>query len=92
MTVQEAVSELKYLGRIKILNLVPLMGYCLASEQLITIYDYMENGSLHICFTIFVLDSGTTSPETVDNGGISLEDIGFARNELEFSLEKTKVF
>ncbi|KAI3751055.1 hypothetical protein L2E82_22073 [Cichorium intybus] len=47
MTDQEAASELEYLGRIKILNLVPLMGYCLASEQRIAIYDDIENISLH---------------------------------------------
>lgn len=47
MTDQEAASELEYLGRIKHLNLVPLMGYCLAGEQRIAIYDYMENGNLH---------------------------------------------
>ncbi|GJU17668.1 probable LRR receptor-like serine/threonine-protein kinase, partial [Tanacetum coccineum] len=47
MTDQEAASELEYLGRIKHPNLVPLMGYCLAGEQRIAIYDYMENGNLH---------------------------------------------
>ncbi|KAL4589900.1 hypothetical protein LXL04_002812 [Taraxacum kok-saghyz] len=43
----EAATELEYLGRIKHQNLVPLMGYCLAGEQRIAIYDYMENGNLH---------------------------------------------
>ncbi|XP_071686093.1 probable LRR receptor-like serine/threonine-protein kinase At2g24230 [Rutidosis leptorrhynchoides] len=47
MTDQEAESELEYLGRIKHPNLVPLTGYCLAGEQRIVIYDYMENGNLH---------------------------------------------
>ncbi|MFS7981849.1 putative protein kinase RLK-Pelle-LRR-VII-2 family [Helianthus anomalus] len=47
MTDQEAANELEYLGRIKHPNLVPLMGYCLAGEQRIMIYDYMENGNLH---------------------------------------------
>ncbi|KAL7600004.1 hypothetical protein Lser_V15G23819 [Lactuca serriola] len=47
MTDQEAATELEYLGRIKHPNLVPLMGYCLAGEQRIAIYDYMENGNLH---------------------------------------------
>ncbi|KAI3805453.1 hypothetical protein L1987_27851 [Smallanthus sonchifolius] len=47
MTDQEAARELEYLGRIKHPNLVPLSGYCLAGEQRIAIYDYMENGNLH---------------------------------------------
>lgn len=46
MTDQEAARELEYLGRIKHPNLVPLTGYCLAGEQRICIYDYMENGNL----------------------------------------------
>nr|XP_043626273.1 probable LRR receptor-like serine/threonine-protein kinase At2g24230 [Erigeron canadensis] len=47
MTDQEAARELEYLGHIKHPNLVPLMGYCIAGEQRIAIYDYMENGNLH---------------------------------------------
>ncbi|XP_073296611.1 probable LRR receptor-like serine/threonine-protein kinase At2g24230 [Primulina huaijiensis] len=46
MTDQEAAKELEYLGRIKHPNLVPLTGYCLAGDQRIAIYDYMENGNL----------------------------------------------
>lgn len=46
MTDQEAARELEYLGRIKHPNLVPLTGYCLAGEQRIALYDYMENGNL----------------------------------------------
>ncbi|KAL8502470.1 hypothetical protein ACS0TY_021564 [Phlomoides rotata] len=46
MTDQEASREFEYLGRIKHPNLVPLTGYCLAGEQRIAIYDYMENGNL----------------------------------------------
>ncbi|XP_047946137.1 probable LRR receptor-like serine/threonine-protein kinase At2g24230 [Salvia hispanica] len=46
MTDHEAAKELEYLGRIKHPNLVPLTGYCLAGEQRIAIYDYMENGNL----------------------------------------------
>ncbi|CAL1414946.1 unnamed protein product [Linum trigynum] len=46
LTEQEAARELEYLGRIKHPNLVPLTGYCLAGEQRIAIYDYMENGNL----------------------------------------------
>ncbi|GLT43702.1 hypothetical protein SLA2020_176340 [Shorea laevis] len=46
LTDQEAAKELEYLGRIKHPNLVPLTGYCLAGDQRIAIYDYMENGNL----------------------------------------------
>ncbi|XAR65568.1 Non-specific serine/threonine protein kinase [Bertholletia excelsa] len=46
MTDQEAARELEHLGRIKHPNLVPLMGYCLAGDQRIAIYEYMENGNL----------------------------------------------
>ncbi|CAI0394503.1 unnamed protein product [Linum tenue] len=46
LTEQEAARELEYLGRIKHPNLVPLTGYCLAGDQRIAIYDYMENGNL----------------------------------------------
>ncbi|KAD6794978.1 hypothetical protein E3N88_05874 [Mikania micrantha] len=47
ITDQEAANELEYLGRIKHPNLVPLIGHCLAGDQRIMIYDYMENGNLH---------------------------------------------
>ncbi|KAE9609797.1 hypothetical protein Lal_00006415 [Lupinus albus] len=46
LTDQEAARELECLGRIKHPNLVPLTGYCVAGDQRIAIYDYMENGSL----------------------------------------------
>jgi Leucine-rich repeat (LRR) protein len=46
LTDQEAARELEYLGGIKHPNLVPLTGYCLAGDQRIAIYDYMENGNL----------------------------------------------
>lgn len=44
---QEAAAELEFLGKIKHPNLVPLVGYCLAGDQRIAIYDFMENGTLH---------------------------------------------
>ncbi|EYU35320.1 hypothetical protein ABFS82_10G122600 [Erythranthe guttata] len=46
MTDEEAAREFEYLGRIKHPNLVPLTGYCLAGEQRIAIYEYMDNGNL----------------------------------------------
>lgn len=47
MTDEETAREFEYLGRIKHPNLVPLTGYCLAGDQRIALYDYMENGNLH---------------------------------------------
>ncbi|CAD5190844.1 unnamed protein product [Musa acuminata subsp. malaccensis] len=46
VTDQEAAKELERLGQIKHPNLVPLAGYCLAGDQRIAIYDYMDNGNL----------------------------------------------
>ncbi|CAN1166714.1 Probable LRR receptor-like serine/threonine-protein kinase At2g24230 [Linum perenne] len=46
LTEHEAARELEFLGRIKHPNLVPLTGYCLAGDQRIALYDYMENGNL----------------------------------------------
>ncbi|XP_068652960.1 probable LRR receptor-like serine/threonine-protein kinase At2g24230 [Aristolochia californica] len=46
MSDQEAAKELEYLGQVKHPNLVPLIGYCLAGDQRIAIYEYMENGNL----------------------------------------------
>ncbi|KAJ4755002.1 Leucine-rich repeat protein kinase family protein [Rhynchospora pubera] len=47
MTDQDAERELERLGRIRHPNLVPLTGYCLAGDQRIAIYEYMENGNLY---------------------------------------------
>ncbi|XP_078443253.1 leucine-rich repeat protein kinase family protein [Wolffia australiana] len=41
-----AARELDRLGRIRHPNLVPLAGYCIAGDQRIAIYDYMDNGNL----------------------------------------------
>eukprot|EP00268_Persea_americana_P057231 TRINITY_DN6841_c1_g2_i1.p1 TRINITY_DN6841_c1_g2~~TRINITY_DN6841_c1_g2_i1.p1 ORF type:complete len:860 (+),score=168.55 TRINITY_DN6841_c1_g2_i1:73-2652(+) len=46
MTDEEIARELERLGRIKHPNLVPLIGYCLAGDQRIAMYEYMENGNL----------------------------------------------
>ncbi|XP_073144346.1 probable LRR receptor-like serine/threonine-protein kinase At2g24230 [Henckelia pumila] len=75
MTDQEAARELEYLGRIKHPNLVPLTGYCLAGDQRIAIYDYMENGNLQNLLYDLPLGVQTTedwSTDTweVENNGI----------------------
>lgn len=46
LTDHEVSRELERLGRIKHPNLVPLTGYCLAGDQRIAIYEFMENGNL----------------------------------------------
>ncbi|XP_042485694.1 nodulation receptor kinase-like [Macadamia integrifolia] len=40
-------NELKLLSAIQHENLVPLLGYCSESDQLILVYSFMSNGSLH---------------------------------------------
>ncbi|KAH7546179.1 hypothetical protein FEM48_Zijuj01G0173100 [Ziziphus jujuba var. spinosa] len=76
LTDQEAARELEYLGRIKHPNLVPLTGYCLAGDQRIAIYDYMENGNLQNLLHDLPLGVQTTDDwstdtwEEDDNNGI----------------------
>lgn len=76
MTDQEAARELEHLGRIKHPNLVPLTGYCLAGDQRIAIYDYMENGNLQNLLHDLPLGVQTTEDwstdtwEEDDNNGI----------------------
>ncbi|CAL5376294.1 unnamed protein product [Camellia sinensis] len=76
MTDQEAATELEHLGRIKHPNLVPLTGYCLAGDQRIAIYDYMENGNLQNLLHDLPLGLQTTEDwstdtwEEDDNNGI----------------------
>ncbi|KAL3643065.1 hypothetical protein CASFOL_013880 [Castilleja foliolosa] len=66
MTDLEAARELEYLGRIKHPNLVPLTGYCLAGEQRIAIYDYMENGNLQNLLYDLPLGVRTTEDWSTD--------------------------
>ncbi|KAL5547498.1 hypothetical protein UlMin_002729 [Ulmus minor] len=76
LTEQEAARELEYLGRIKHPNLVPLTGYCLAGDQRLAIYDYMENGNLQNLLHDLPLGVQTTEDwstdtwEEDDNNGI----------------------
>ncbi|CAA2997865.1 probable LRR receptor-like serine threonine-kinase At2g24230 [Olea europaea subsp. europaea] len=66
ITDDEAARELEYLGRIKHPNLVPLTGYCLAGEQRIAIYEYMENGNLQNLLYDLPLGVQTTEDWTND--------------------------
>ncbi|KAF3580383.1 hypothetical protein DY000_02034306 [Brassica cretica] len=77
---QEAARELEFLGRIKHLNLVPLTGYCIAGDQRIAIYEYMENGNLQnllqdLPFGVQTTDDWSTDTweEEGDNG---IQNIG----------------
>jgi hypothetical protein len=44
---EEEATNFEFLGKIENPNLVPLVGYCLAKDQRIEIYDFMENGILN---------------------------------------------
>ncbi|XP_022756329.1 probable LRR receptor-like serine/threonine-protein kinase At2g24230 [Durio zibethinus] len=75
LTDQEAARELEYLGRIKHPNLVPLTGYCLAGDQRIAIYDYMDNGNLQnllhdLPLGVQATEDWSTDTWEEDNNGI----------------------
>ncbi|KAF8407257.1 hypothetical protein HHK36_006384 [Tetracentron sinense] len=79
MTDQEAAREFEYLGRIKHPNLVPLTGYCLAGEQRIAIYDYMENGNLQNLLHDLPLGIQTTedwSTDTWEENDNGIQNVG----------------
>ncbi|KAJ0030693.1 hypothetical protein Pint_14424 [Pistacia integerrima] len=80
LTEQEAARELEYLGRIKHPNLVPLTGYCLAGDQRIAIYDYMENGNLQNLLHDLPLGIQTTEDWSTDtweeDGNNGIQDVG----------------
>ncbi|KAK4782764.1 hypothetical protein SAY86_007138 [Trapa natans] len=75
----EAARELEYLGRIKHPNLVPLTGYCLAGDQRIAIYEYMENGNLHSLLHDLPLGVNLTedwSSDTWEDDGGGIRNVG----------------
>lgn len=80
LTDQEAARELEYLGRIKHPNLVPLTGYCIAGDQRIAIYDYMENGNLQNLLHDLPLGVQTTEDWSTDtweeDGTNSIQNVG----------------
>ncbi|KAJ0785559.1 putative protein kinase RLK-Pelle-CR4L family [Helianthus annuus] len=41
------VNELEFLSRVNHKNLVRLLGFCEEETELVLVYEYMENGSLH---------------------------------------------
>ncbi|XP_043696324.1 probable LRR receptor-like serine/threonine-protein kinase At2g24230 isoform X2 [Telopea speciosissima] len=66
MTDQETAREFEYLGQIRHPNLVPLTGYCLAGDQRIAIYDYMETGNLQNLLHDLPLGVQTTEDWSTD--------------------------
>jgi Leucine-rich repeat (LRR) protein len=77
---QDSSRELERLGRIKHPNLVPLTGYCLAGDQRIAIYEYMENGNLHNLLHDLPLGVQTTEDWSADtwednNDAVATENI-----------------
>ncbi|KAJ1268055.1 hypothetical protein BS78_07G106600 [Paspalum vaginatum] len=72
---QDAARELERLGRIKHPNLVPLTGYCLAGEQRIAIYEYMENGNLHNLLHDLPLGVQTTEDWSADTWEDNIGDV-----------------
>ncbi|KAM0935857.1 putative protein kinase RLK-Pelle-LRR-Xb-1 family [Dioscorea sansibarensis] len=45
---REFLAEMETIGKVKHRNLVPLLGYCVFSDERFLIYEYMENGSLEL--------------------------------------------
>ncbi|KAK1310846.1 Leucine-rich repeat receptor protein kinase EXS [Acorus calamus] len=43
---REFLAEMETIGKVKHPNLVPLLGYCVFSDERFLVYEYMENGSL----------------------------------------------
>ncbi|KAJ0260364.1 LRR receptor-like serine/threonine-protein kinase [Hirschfeldia incana] len=78
---QEAARELEFLGRIKHPNLVPLTGYCIAGDQRIAIYEYMENGNLQnllqdLPFGVQTTDDWSTDTWEEEGGDNGIQNIG----------------
>ncbi|KAM7252588.1 hypothetical protein ACFE04_000475 [Oxalis oulophora] len=86
LTDEEAASEFEYLGRVKHTNLVPLTGYCLAGDQRIAIYEYMENGNLQNLLHDLPLgvhrteDWSTDTWEENDNINGAIQNVGFEKS------------
>ncbi|CAN6458919.1 unnamed protein product [Victoria cruziana] len=75
---EEVAQELERIGRIKHPNLVPLTGYCLAGEQRIAIYEFMDQGSLHRW--LHDLPMGIQVTEDWSNDTWEEDDGGFRNN------------
>ncbi|GBG87618.1 hypothetical protein CBR_g45770 [Chara braunii] len=56
---RQFLAEINTLGRVHHANLIPLIGYCHASDQAILVYPYFPGGSLHARLHERVVDSRT---------------------------------
>jgi hypothetical protein len=77
---EEVASKFEFLGKIKHPDLVPLVGYHLANDRRIEIYDFMENGSLHH----WLRDLSLGAQATWDSSAYMWE-----KNEGQYSKEMT---
>ncbi|XP_073261978.1 probably inactive leucine-rich repeat receptor-like protein kinase At5g48380 [Populus alba] len=44
---EQSISELKILGSLRHINVLPLLGFCVESNQRFLVYKYMPNGNLY---------------------------------------------
>lgn len=43
---KQLVAEVKVIGRLRHVNIVPVLGWCYERSQMLLVYKYMENGDL----------------------------------------------
>uniref|UniRef100_A0A6N2LYP2 Protein kinase domain-containing protein n=1 Tax=Salix viminalis TaxID=40686 RepID=A0A6N2LYP2_SALVM len=72
---EQFISELKILGSLRHINLLPLLGFCIEQNQRFLVYEYMPNGNLYDW-----LHPKEGSPEKVMEWGVRVKiAIGLAR-------------
>ncbi|KAF9663103.1 hypothetical protein SADUNF_Sadunf17G0003700 [Salix dunnii] len=72
---EQFISELKILGSLRHINLLPLLGFCIEQNQRFLVYKYMPNGNLYDW-----LHPKEESPEKVMDWGVRVKiAIGLAR-------------
>ncbi|KAJ6690820.1 PROTEIN KINASE PLANT-TYPE putative-RELATED [Salix koriyanagi] len=72
---EQFISELKILGSLRHINLLPLLGFCIEQNQRFLVYEYMPNGNLYDW-----LHPKEESPEKVMEWGVRVKiAIGLAR-------------
>ncbi|KAJ6420389.1 hypothetical protein OIU84_027851 [Salix udensis] len=72
---EQFISELKILGQLRHINLLPLLGFCIEQNQRFLVYQYMPNGNLYDW-----LHPKEESPEKIMEWGVRVKiAIGLAR-------------